>query len=654
MGKLSFRKSRACEKDPLLGPSFESKPKWYRSRTVWLLLLFVAFFVGIAVFKLHELLNKSIENKLQATRLMSIATVNEEYLQKCAPQVTCDPNSKYRTINGSCNNVQNPTWGASMTPFYRYMDPVFSDGISKFRVQSDGSPLPNARTLTLTLFQNTSRVCDHKNNELLVPWGQFITHDVAFSPVNSVNSSFPDSLNHCLDVNPPADCEAIIKLFPDDPTYKNYNMTILKFMRLVTSANYSCPLAPVTVLDQNTHFIDASNVYGSNDKLANELRMYNGGKLKSNKIKNEEYCPQDPSKLPKNGNAGVIAFVAGDVNVNQNVAVGLFQNMYLRFHNYIAKKLQELHPTWADETVYQETRRIVGATVQIITYEQFLPIVLGEQYMQDYGLTNPTNYDPTLIVSVAQEFTSGAFRLLHNIVPAQLNFVSSNYTIYEVEEPSKLFLRPDSLIGNVDGLLRGLMETPGRESQSSYNDLITNIVIQLPSDSKTTNVTGFDLLSYDIQRGRDVGLPPYNKMRKLCGLSEAESFDDLSNHIPSEKIDLLKTFYSTVDDVDYYVGILLENKHNGSMVGPTGSCVIADSFYRFRNGDRFFYDVQNQPGSFTTDQINALRNITLSHIICVTSHLEHVQTDTFSLVDHIRLMKLKPSCDTYKIDLAAW
>lgn len=63
-------------------------------------------------------------------------------------------------------------------------------GISAFRLQSDGSPLPNARNLTLTIFKDTSRTCDHKNNELLVPWAQFITHDMAFSPIGSVNSSF--------------------------------------------------------------------------------------------------------------------------------------------------------------------------------------------------------------------------------------------------------------------------------------------------------------------------------------------------------------------------------------------------------------------------------------------------------------------------------
>lgn len=36
-----------------------------------------------------------------------------------------------------------------------------------------------------------------------------------------------------------------------------------------------------------------------------------------------------------------------------------------------------------------------------------------------------------------------------------------------------------------------------------------------------------DVMSSDIQKNRDVGLPSYNKYRKLCGLPVAKSFDDL-------------------------------------------------------------------------------------------------------------------------------
>lgn len=43
---------------------------------------------------------------------------------------------------------------------------------------------------------------------------------------------------------------------------------------------------------------------------------------------------------------------------------------------------------------------------------------------------------------------------------------------------------------------------------------------------------GQDLLSIDIQRGRDVGLPIYNQVRSICGIPRAKSFDELLDLIP--------------------------------------------------------------------------------------------------------------------------
>lgn len=48
------------------------------------------------------------------------------------------------------------------------------------------------------------------------------------------------------------------------------------------------------------------------------------------------------------------------------------------------------------------------------------------------------------------------------------------------------------------------------------------------------------------------------------------------------------------------VGLLLEKPSDGALVGPTSQCLIADSFYRTKAGDRFFYDVRGQPSSFTS------------------------------------------------------
>lgn len=61
-----------------------------------------------------------------------------------------------------------------------------------------------------------------------------------------------------------------------------------------------------------------------------------------------------------------------------DLGISLFHNMFLRFHNFVAFKLKTINSMWSDETIYQESRRIVGAVIQHITYTQFLPIILGK------------------------------------------------------------------------------------------------------------------------------------------------------------------------------------------------------------------------------------------------------------------------------------
>lgn len=72
-------------------------------------------------------------------------------------------------------------------------------------------------------------------------------------------------------------------------------------------------------------------------------------------------------------------------NGNQNIGITAMQTLFLRFHNYIAFKLSYLNPTWSDEILYQESRRIVIATIQRIAYKDFLPIVIGQNHKKDYS-----------------------------------------------------------------------------------------------------------------------------------------------------------------------------------------------------------------------------------------------------------------------------
>ena len=59
----------------------------------------------------------------------------------------CDSTSKYQTNDGSCNNLKNPIYGISNSPYKRYLTPAYSDGFFAPRLSSSGKALPNVRNI---------------------------------------------------------------------------------------------------------------------------------------------------------------------------------------------------------------------------------------------------------------------------------------------------------------------------------------------------------------------------------------------------------------------------------------------------------------------------------------------------------------------------
>jgi hypothetical protein len=95
---------------------------------------------------------------------------------------------------------------------------------------------------------------------------------------------------------------------------------------------------------------------------------------------------------------------------------------------------------------------------------------------------------------------------------------------------------------------------------------------------------GLDLSSFNIQRGRDHGLPGYNFYRDVCGSGSsgrADNFDEFSDLVQLDDLDALKRLYKDHDDVDLYVGGMVEKQHEDSMLGPTFTCLVGDVFVRF-------------------------------------------------------------------------
>ena len=157
-----------------------------------------------------------------------------------------------------------------------------------------------------------------------------------------------------------------------------------------------------------------------------------------------------------------------------------------------------------------------------------------------------------------------------------------------------------------------------------------------------------DLAALNIQRGRDHGLPSYNVFRKICGLKAAKVFQDFGKEI--NDIASLKKLYEHPDDVDLFVGGLLERPMAKGAMGRTFSCILAKQFRTLRFGDRFWYERDDPVVGFTAEQLKELKQVSLARVICDNS-------DDIREMPKYALSRNSPmvSCDKFRsVNLKKW
>lgn len=201
------------------------------------------------------------------------------------------------------------------------------------------------------------------------------------------------------------------------------------------------------------------------------------------------------------------------------------------------------------------------------------------------------NYNPYVNPSIANVFATAAMRFGHTLVNTHLirQFVV-NSTSKNRMKLRKLFFASHLLFQpNIhDTILNGLLSSPLKKPmpEQAISNELTEHLFEL-----SRNVP-LDLASINIQRGRDHALPAYNQWRIYCGLNRAETFDQFQTEIRNEHIRIkLEQLYGHPDNVDLWVGAILENVDNDAKVGPTFRCLLAEQFKKLRDGDRHFYKV---------------------------------------------------------------
>ena len=140
-----------------------------------------------------------------------------------------------------------------------------------------------------------------------------------------------------------------------------------------------------------------------------------------------------------------------------------------------------------------------------------------------------------------------------------------------------------------------------------------------------------DLLSINIQRGRDHGLPSYNQFRMRAGLPPL-NFLSTTDVIPLEDLQKLQDVYNdNIEAVDLFTGGIFENPTDSeSKVGPTFASIMGETFRDLRSGDRFWYETDQPNVRFTFRQLREIRKASLARLICDNSDgIHQIQPNVF-------------------------
>ncbi|KAG1666089.1 Chorion peroxidase [Nymphon striatum] len=213
---------------------------------------------------------------------------------------------------------------------------------------------------------------------------------------------------------------------------------------------------------------------------------------------------------------------------NENPGLTVFHTLFLREHNRIAAEVQRLRPNWNEEKIYQETRKIVIASVQNIVYGEFLPLVLGKNGMRKYGLNlsdRPVRdlYDKGIRPMIRNSFATAAYRFGHSLVTSTIKLDFDDGTTEDFKLEDKLLNTKDLYDTRIFKAMTKGMTT---HALMKFDMFMTSSLSRHLFKSLDAKF-GRDLASINIQRGRDHGLPSYNKFREFCGLRRLSSFRSL-------------------------------------------------------------------------------------------------------------------------------
>ena len=482
-----------------------------------------------------------------------------------------------RTSEGTCNDLGCPAMGAAGQRFGRNFPLKFT-----FPDKEPALLNPSPRVISQRLLARKEFVPAFSLNLLAAAWIQFQVHDW----FAHAKSEAGDHLK--------------IPLEPDDSWPENpmlVKRTAADDTRTPEEAD-----RPPTYQNQESHWWDASQLYGDDEQTTEQLRARDGRLIVDPK---QHLLPIDP-------NTGVER-----TGFSQNwwLGLSLFHNLFAQEHNAILDALRVEYPTWTSGELFDTARLINTALMAKIHTVEWTPAILahptlkvamdvnwwgffGENISKLFGRLSdnevlsgipgsPTDHDG-VPYALTEEFV--AVYRLHSLLPDGIRFYSIGDGGFRKELPfaDVAFAKAREVLD--DGTTMGDVfysfgiAHPGAITLHNYPNFLRDLVLPVVPGQEPEHL---DLAAVDILRDRERGVPRYNTFRRLLHLPPGRSFEELTNN-PVWAAELKEVYAGDIEKVDLAVGMLAEPFPQGFGFGETAFRVFILMASRRLKSDRFF------------------------------------------------------------------
>ena len=504
-----------------------------------------------------------------------------------------------RTPDGSFNDLSLPWMGAAGTAFGRNVPPRMTTPRNVFAE-------PNPRDISNLLLAREDFVPAGIVNVLAAAWLQFMNHNWFFHERGPEDDFFEVPL-------------------PEGDAWPEEHMRIRRTPTMPGTPKTGHGGSAPAFHNQESHWWDGSQIYGTGDEKQKAIRTYEGGRIKveAGRLLADPVTP------------GVDAT---GFNENWWAGLALLHTVFSLEHNAIADALAKAYPQLDDQRLFELAWLVNSALMAKIHTIDWTRTILRHPALQIgmnanwWGIQGEALQKKVgrLTHSEALSGVAGS-EAAHHAAPFSLTeeFVSvyrmhplipDDYDFLSLEDNTVREQRTLTEIQGVD--TREFMDRMGLEDIWYSLGLASAGAVCLHNYPNTLRqlrrVDGelLDLATLDIVRDRERGIPRYNDFREALRMPRFKSFDDLTPHTRWAK-EIAELYRGDIDAVDPMVGMYAETPPKGFGFSDTAFRVFILMASRRIKSDRFFTEDFN-PDFYTKVgfdwvQETSMKDILLRH-----------------------------------------